>query len=261
MSILNSRFLAATLVCGTVLTAIGCQSTGEKQSKFNPLASFQEAEPTPQTPDRVVATWSEAVLHQNGAGSRGFGGRLYFYDRVSDEPVMVEGQLVVYAFAEDDRAETDNRPTRRYVFPPEQFAKHQSDSEIGVSYSIWLPWDELGGEQAEVSLIARFEPLKGGGLVVSDQARQFLPGRAKTPTLVAQSTKPANIEQAGYTTKVEVRDATTAEQNKLQMKATTISLPGKFRRSPVVTTQEGDVTTRVEVGNAPSTATLPSIKK
>jgi hypothetical protein len=42
---------------------------------------------------------------------------------------------------------------------------------------VWLPWDGADGPSTEVSLVARFEPLEGGGLVVSEQARQRLPGR------------------------------------------------------------------------------------
>ena len=47
--------------------------------------------------------WSDAVYTQPGLPpTRGFGGRLYFYD-AHDQPVKVEGQLVVYAY--DDSPE------------------------------------------------------------------------------------------------------------------------------------------------------------
>ena len=63
----------------------------------------------------------------------------------NEKPVLVDGQLVIYAFDESNREPTNNKPTRRYVFPPDQVARRMSKSELGPSYSFWLPWDEVGG--------------------------------------------------------------------------------------------------------------------
>lgn len=193
-------------------------------------------------PDRVVGTWSEAVLHQNGKGTRGFGGRLYFYDRSSADPVRVNGQLVVYAFEEDNRTATDHQPSKRYVFPPEQFAKHESDSEIGTSYSVWLPWDAAGGQQTEVSLIARFEPSQGGGLVVSDQTRHRLPGTPRPESMLATNSPRARMQNRAAQNQVvqtsshgsaasppsQAHFQQPAAVTPAKMTATTISLPSNF---------------------------------
>ena len=92
---------------------------------------------------------------------RGFGGRVMFYGKDGNDPILVDGQFVVYAFDETNREPTDNKPTRRYVFPPDQVAIRMSKSELGAGYSFWLPWDEVGGPQTNISLICRFEPKKG----------------------------------------------------------------------------------------------------
>ena len=144
----------------------------------------------PETPKRIVSTWTDAVLHQSGKPpQRGFGGRLIFYGNDDEKPVTVDGQLVIYAFNESNREPTDNKPTRRYVFPPEQMARRMSKSEIGPSYSIWLPWDNAGGTQTEVSLIARFEP-KVGPIVIGEQARHLLPGEAPSKIGIVDNTPP-----------------------------------------------------------------------
>lgn len=205
---------------------------------MNPLPKLMGGEEDPiGMPERVVATWAEAVLHRNGQGTRGFGGRLFFYDRHSAKPIRVEGQLVVYAFVEDGRMATDHRPTKRYVFPPQQFAKYESESEIGASYSVWLPWDAVGGPQSEVSLIARFEPLQGGGLVVSDQARQRLPGPPRPDTMLAEHQNKTEVQQASYYTNEPATKVTTEPvEEKQTMTTTTISLPGRFmNRTPAAT--------------------------
>ena len=127
-------------------------------------------------PMRVVAIWSDTVLNTPGQPSiRGFGARLMFYEDKKDKPIKVSGELTVYAFDEAGRAKTDARPDRKYVFTAEQMKKHYSKSELGHSYSVWVPWDPVGGEAKEISLIVRFVPVEGG-VVISEQVKQFLPG-------------------------------------------------------------------------------------
>ena len=121
--------------------------------------------------------WSDTVLTQTGRPPiRGFGGRLMFYEGKKEEPIKVDGTLVVYAFDETDRDANNARPDRKYVFTPQQLPPHYSKSKIGHSYSVWLPWDEVGGMQKEITLIVRFQP-KEGPVAISDPCRQLLPGR------------------------------------------------------------------------------------
>ena len=75
----------------------------------------------PGKPDKIVALWSDTVLTQAGRPPiRGFGGRLMFYEGKKEEPIKVEGTLVVYAFDETDRDANNARPDRKYVFTPQQ---------------------------------------------------------------------------------------------------------------------------------------------
>jgi hypothetical protein len=173
------------------VTVAGCSMP--KASDFKPSKLFSlsdEEEPEVGIPVRMVGTWTDTVLSQPGKkGQRGFGGRLMFYERSEEKPILVEGQLVVYAFDETGRDVTDNKPTRRYVFPPDQIARHMSKSELGASYSFWLPWDDVGGPQTEVSLICRFEP-KGGSVVTSEQTKHMLPGTITPGATVARREPP-----------------------------------------------------------------------
>jgi hypothetical protein len=127
-------------------------------------------------PVRIVGAWTDTVMTQAGQKpQRGFGGRIMFYDKEGKKPILVDGQLVVYAFDETNRQPTDNKPTRRYVFPADQMAIHMSKCDMGASYSFWLPWDDAGGPKTEVGLICRFEP-KGGAVVTGEQTHHLLPG-------------------------------------------------------------------------------------
>ena len=155
-------FLVLTLAMFVVV--VGC-SVPRSASDLKPSKVFSlddEDEPQEGIPVRMEGTWTDTVLNQPGQKpQRGFGGRLLFYGRKDERPILVDGQLVVYAFDETGREVTDNKPTRRYVFPADQMPLRMSKSEIGASYSFWLPWDEAGGPQTEVSLICRFEPKRG----------------------------------------------------------------------------------------------------
>lgn len=131
----------------------------------------------PGKPQKLMALWSETVLTKAGqAPIRGFGGRIMFYDGKKEDPIKVEGTLVVYAFDETDREPGNARPDRKYVFTAQQFPEHYSKSKIGHSYSVWLPWEEIGGIQKDITLIVRFEP-KEGSAVIGESCRQLLPGR------------------------------------------------------------------------------------
>jgi hypothetical protein len=184
---MNATCCLQTILLILMLPMIGCQTgnpEGDPSSQswipnwdVRKAIGWQKKQPDPPAiPDRVVSTWTDTVLHRTGQKSmRGFGGRLVFFSRDGDEPISVQGQLVVYSFDETNRASHDTAPTKKFVFPAEQFVRHESTSKLGPSYSVWLPWDEVGGPQKNVSLIVRFEPVQGS-LVVGGQTHHLLPG-------------------------------------------------------------------------------------
>jgi hypothetical protein len=154
-------------------------------------------EEKPGTPDKIVAMWTDTVLnHSDAASQRGFGARVMFFEAKKEKPIKVDGTLVVYAFVEDGRDPNNVKPDRKYVLTAEQLPSHYSKSSLGHSYSVWVPWDEVGGEQKEISLAVRFEP-KEGAAVVGDLSRQVLPGRppsgiAATPAAVGNPQPASN---------------------------------------------------------------------
>jgi hypothetical protein len=259
-----SRLIVAAIMSVSLVGNVGCSISKWKPSKIFSLDSswpFRDKdEPREGIPVRMVGTWTDSVLTKAGEKpQRGFGGRLMFYDKDEKDPIKVDGQLIVYAFDETDRDPTDNKPTRRYVFPAEQVQLHMSKSELGTSYSFWLPWDEAGGPKTEVSLICRFEP-KGGAVVTSEQTRHPLPGSApvagakgekkppkvplgvpskpQIPTLESLQAKRAeerNAKLASYEVPVNgptVSGATSddpAELGARRMTSTTINLPGNYQ--------------------------------
>ncbi len=137
-----------------------------------------------QTPARVVAIWSDAMYTQPGLPpTRGFGGRLYFYN-TKDKPVPVEGQLVVYAYDDSLDGTPAKTPSRKFAFTPEQLSKHYSATELGDSYSVWIPWDQVGGIRKSISLLPVFTS-SSGQVVMGEQSINVLPGKTPEPTAPA----------------------------------------------------------------------------
>lgn len=262
----TTRAIGVALFVAALAGNVGCTKlTTWKPSKMFSLDNtwpFRDKDaPQEGMPTRVAGTWTDTVLSQPGKKpQRGFGGRLVFYEEDEKKPILVDGQLVVYAFDETGREATDNKPTRRYVFPADQVPLHMSKNELGASYSFFLPWDDAGGPKTEVSLVCRFEP-KDGAVVTSEQTRHMLPGSV-APAQIAGTKQPPKLpegvpakpvvptlqsmqknraeerraQQASYESVApsdpqgsDVNATTAVDAPARRMSATTINLPGSFQ--------------------------------
>ena len=181
------RTFAASAASAILAGTMGCTSiSGEPELSAKPGApkpslldrlpwaddKSELPEPYPN-PVKLAAIWNADTLIQTGRQpTRGFGGRIFFYDEKS-RPVPVDGTLVVHGF--NDQASEASEAVKRFEFTPEQFTRHFSQSDLGASYSIWLPWDAVGGKQTQVSLVASFETVDGK-TVQGVPAMVLLPG-------------------------------------------------------------------------------------
>lgn len=162
-----------------VLVLSGCAASDMKRGAtalWNNEVFKLKDEQEPKEPKRIVGIWSDSVLYNpDRPATRGFGGRIFFYNE-KHRAVEVDGELVVYAYDDDNPHDHDQEPDRKYVFPAEKFAEHLSPSEFGPSYSVWIPWDAVGGEQKEISLLPVFKPAVGQ-TVAGENTRNLLPGK------------------------------------------------------------------------------------
>ncbi len=102
---------------------------------------------------------------------------IYFYNEKS-QTIPVDGELVVHGFDEARKKNTgeEHVPDKRFRFTAEQFTEHFSESEIGASYSVWIPWDTNDYTQKELTLIPTFIS-KNGQMVQGAPAKVIIPGR------------------------------------------------------------------------------------
>jgi hypothetical protein len=224
----------------TVLT--GCTSMSLKKPDVWPL---NISDNTPGMPSMVIANFSDTLMYQGSETPvRGFGGRVLFYTKEKKDPIKVEGSMVVYAFDENNRDANNNKPDRKFVFTKDQLEKHYSKSKLGHSYSVWLPWDEAGGNKKDISLIVRFMPEKGS-VVVSEQTKLLLPGKSENVTgdtnAIVSNLGKNSIQKVSYESPTVPASSNVAEEEvksspSQNMITTTINLP----RSSVLTAQLPD---------------------
>lgn len=256
----------------TLVPLVGCQSVKERttsvaQSTKNLLTwEKSEAEQLNERPQRMVAIWSESVEYSaQRKPTRGLGGRIYFYNH-KHQPIEADGELLVYAYSDSDENEEKVAPDRKYVINAERFADYYSPSEFGPSYSIWIPWDEVGNESESISLVPIFKP-KDGAPVVGDHSRNLLPGRESSPAELAKRVRPSAeeepaVQQASFDGKTSWPEST--DQDETQLRTSTIRVPSSMRQRLLAaesmrhsTTQRGsqqitdgsDVTTQLPPGS------------
>ncbi len=175
---MKTKFYLLIVAVTCLVLGSGCKSV--HWSKSDTLGLWAKKPKKSKTeeagiPERMVVAWKDSVYEEQGVPmSRGFGGRFYFYDQ-ENLPIQVDGELVIYGF-DDSRSEKSNQADHKYVFTKEQLAQHFSESVLGPSYSIWLPWDAVGGEAKQVSLIPVFKA-SSGKIVRGDQTVNALQGK------------------------------------------------------------------------------------
>ena len=155
----------------------------EKNSIWNPvevladkkLGHSKEALP----PVTMAAIWNFGVYEKPGSPSiRGLGGRIYFYD-ANNNAVAAEGELTVYGFDEDNG--NQSKPDKKFIFRESEMQSHYSESSLGGSYSVWIPWDKVGGHRKSVTLLPMFKTTDGK-LIKSEQSINLLAGKVKKET-------------------------------------------------------------------------------
>ncbi|MEM8734275.1 MAG: hypothetical protein AAGG44_08635 [Planctomycetota bacterium] len=170
--------------CLCLAIALGAATTGcsslqksaskKKDSKWSWSKLWKEEF---QEPSSIAAIWSfDTLATENKSTERGFGGRIYFYNEKS-QAVPVNGDLTIYGYVTTPGYSDPEKvePDQKFDFKAEQLASHFSPSEIGASYSVWVPWDRVGGHREEITLIPTFKS-EEGSLVQGTPAKVFLEG-------------------------------------------------------------------------------------
>ena len=197
------RHTKLLLISMISFSLVGCQRLSESARKLDDSMPWNAEQAARRHHEnsaaRIVAIWSHDVLSTpNNGAVQGFGGRMYFYNR-RQEAVKVEGQLIVYAFDDTGTTATNHNqrnPSRKYVFREDKLESHLSESELGPSYSFWIPWQKLGGDERKISLVPVFIP-KDGEIINGLFSKVVLPGNRTSPSGSSEQDQLVRMPQKG----------------------------------------------------------------
>ncbi len=195
----KSNQTAMLMVCLFAVAMSGCTGIknsmrlSSKDSAWNPVAKLKEEkekESPKSEPVTMVATWKGSTYEQ--AGTRpvnGFGGRIFFYDK-DNNAVEADGELFVYGFDNSKEKNESGKADKKFVFRSTEFQTHKSDSGFGVSYSVWCPWQKVGGFRKTITLIPMFKTVDGR-VLKGGQSINILHG--STPDMQMTENKPYKV--------------------------------------------------------------------
>lgn len=224
------------LYCAILLsmTLVGCQSLktdGDNERDW----LGREKEIQYGIPSKIVAIWTNSVFNEIGERPvRGLGGRVYFYDG-KHRAVRVDGSVSVFLFddTKSDQEGLKQEATKKVFFSAEEVAASYSPSEFGPSYSLWVPWDEVGGERKQLNVIPVFTN-RSGQMLVGKQARHLLPG---SDPIDGQSAQVTEIAQASFrrpkakeANHEVVRAVAESDADRVKIKSSTIKLPPSMQQ-------------------------------
>ena len=188
-------------------------------------------------PKKIVAFWSDTIMHQQGKPAvRGYGGRVYFYGEEDSEAIEVDGDIIVYAFDADHHDPTNQKPEKKFVFTADLLPQHHSEAtDMGPSYSLWLPWDGVQGPTRNISLVVRYEG-RDGTVVIADPVTKLLPGTRNQQvqkTRIAQHTSTTHVRPASHDQRVfplEPSGVSAMKETPARRATVSIDLPPSFMR-------------------------------
>ncbi len=201
VSILFSLMVALCLVVAGCAGVKDSMRPSEKISQWNPIDKIKRSKKDDAVPETMAVIWSDTVLEKPGtAPVRGFGGRIFFYDK-DNQAVKADGELIVYGFDNDSPSrEGGPKADRKFVFKQDNFQSHYSESKLGPSYSVWIPWEKVGGFRKSIALIPMFRSTDER-VIKAAQSINVLPGKAAEQQ-TAQKSDISGIKRIGAVSKV-----------------------------------------------------------
>ena len=187
MKLLIQR-IVTPLTCAMVLCSfVGCATFHIPFEKKIPKATA--ADPVVQ----VLCLWQQAEGRDpEGYPCKGFSGQILFLSNKAATPVQCEGDVRIYLFDDQGDAEAQAKPLRQFDFDSGSWSIHLTETSLGPTYSVFVPYVRKGVKDANCALRIRLKP-KNGPVVFSDLSNMPLNGNKKP--VMGESAKPLSVEE------------------------------------------------------------------
>ena len=261
------RFGLVCIALTTLALTSGCQSLSSSTQALDDAMPWNTEQAAKrkheENASRIVAIWTHDVLSTpTGGAVQGFGGRMYFYNR-KQEAVEVEGQLVVYAFDDTNNPTADHsnrQPNRKYVFRSDQLSSHLTESELGPSYSFWIPWQQLGEPGKKVSLVPVFIP-DDGQIINGLFSKVTLPGNSPHHQTPDNADRLASSQPQG-SMRIDTLERSSAADSNYRRNTQTINVSPSLARhmaaAPQQVVRTSNATSPVPITARSSSDALPN---
>lgn len=186
MTRLQVSFAFLTVLMASVA---GCSTVDIAGRKPAPFASADH----PAV--RCVCLWQEAKGQaETGEITRGFAGQVYFFTADDQSSVGVEGDVHVFLFDDHGSPDQQARPISESGFANVEWQAMRRDSQLGPTYSLFVPYPRAGNLEANCALRLRLTQPDGSTLF-SEMTQVKLPGLARQKRMQEVSPVDSRREQ------------------------------------------------------------------
>jgi|GEM_PF-6535187 len=145
--------LLSLIMMGGMIT--GCSTPPPKKHVTWKLPFWKDK---PQEAGSMTTVWENVYFPAEG--KRGLRGHvLFFSDKKKN--IKIDGMLSVYVFDDSTKELEGVKPNRIFRFRPEVMKLHEIKTDVGYTYVFWLPFDKIDGEEMNLTLLTRFDGVKG----------------------------------------------------------------------------------------------------
>lgn len=195
------------LVCLGVILGLfaGCATFHIPFPKRIPKASASD--PVVQ----ILCLWQQAEGRDpDGYPCKGFAGQILFLSSKAATPVQCDGDVRIYLFDDLGTPEEQSKPLRQFDFDSGSWKIHLTETSLGPTYSVFVPYVRRGVKDANCALRVRLKPSYGQS-VFSDLMNMPLNGNKKPVS--GPEAKPLSVEEvnldAAYDLAGKLRRTTT----------------------------------------------------
>ena len=180
----------------------------------------------------------------------------------SHQPVKAEGDLVVYAFDDSPPESEQVEANRKYVITAEDFESHFSPSEFGPSYSVWIPWDAVGGQAQSISVVPVFRHCRWRGRGRRSFSQPAVGrGRYAGPTCEETSPCRADVSRTCSTSPSKTKTSRSTPPRMTRRRGNSSEYSNQYDSAARVDATARHAAGRADTDSASATPTRPSLQE
>ena len=160
-------FAVLTIIAAITVSATGCSSLLHTSAAIikSPVA-FVTAIRAEKQIVKILCLWEPAEGQGlNGRPSRGFAGQILLFPHGSPSPIPVHGKIHIYEYVNFDPNDEDPQPIHKFTFDDGGWNAHRTESTLGESYNVFLPY--VLKDKGQASCALRVEYVSPAGRVIS----------------------------------------------------------------------------------------------